>query len=61
MIPTPRRLLTLAAPVRLPVRRRAPGRGAARVNAPVSAEPCVAVMASFPEELAAIEKMMVAR
>ena len=31
----------------------------ARVNAPVSTEPCVAVMASFPEELAAIEKMMV--
>ena len=30
----------------------------ARVNAPVSTEPCVAVMASFPEELEAIEKMM---
>lgn len=30
-----------------------------KVNAPVSVEPCVAVLASFPEELAAIEKMMV--
>ena len=30
-----------------------------KTNAPVSTEPCVAVMASFPEELAAIEKMMV--
>ncbi len=30
-----------------------------KINAPVSPKPCVAVMASFPEELAAIEKMMV--
>ena len=31
----------------------------AKVNPPVSDKPCLAVMASFPEELAAIEKMMV--
>ena len=30
-----------------------------KVNAPISTQPCVAVMASFPAELAAIEKMMV--
>ena len=35
-----------------------PSSADAKVNAPVSTEPCVAVMASLPEELAAIEKML---
>ncbi len=49
---TARRLFCLFVLAALPLPAEA------KVNAPVSAEPCVAVMASFPEELDAIEKMM---